>query len=94
MTPTINPEQLEAFAVAYTPALLTAVKSCGPFTGALTAEEYAVQTAMNNLAVIERAGVEAASHYYLNRDAFPAACSTLGIPATVRAIEDFLGGKP
>lgn len=92
MTP-INPARLEAFAVAYVPALLAAVKSCGPFTGALTAEEYAVNTAMNNLAVVERAGVEAASHYYLNREAFPAACSTLGIPATCRGIEDFLGGK-
>ena len=93
MTPAINPARLEAFALAYVPALLTAVKSCGPFTGALTSEDYAVTVAMNMIGTIERAGVEAASHYYLNREAFPATCSTLGIPATVRGIEDYLGGK-
>ena len=92
MTPTINPARLDDFATAYAPAILAAVKSMGPWTGAKTAEDYALDTTMAMLATIERAGVEAASHYYLNREAFPAACATLGIPATIRSIEDYLSG--
>jgi hypothetical protein len=82
--------------LAYAPAMLAAVKSAGPWTGTQSQQDYAVETTMRMIELIERAGVEAAAYYYyyLNAQggAFAATCQALGIPNTVGAIETYLGG--
>lgn len=92
--PAINPDRLQSFALAYAPAVLEAVKAVGPWMGRQSAEDYAVRIALANLETLQRAGVEALMQYYLNATggAFRLTCDALGLPCSVQAVENYLGG--
>lgn len=92
----MNPARLEAFALAYTPALLQAL---GPGKLPLgtheTPEDYAVSVAMAMLDRIARYGVVSVEHYALNSQcgAFAATCRELGIENSTRSITNYLEGN-
>lgn len=93
----INPERLEAFALAYVPAALIASKKIGPWSapGEKNPEQYAVAVALDMIAAIKRAGIEGVAHYYLNAEAgaLKRTCETLGIEYSIRSMENYLEGK-
>jgi len=93
----INPERLEAFALAYVPAALVACKQIGPWTAPSERdpEQYAVGVALDMIAAIKRAGIEGVAHYYLNDEAgaLKATCAALDIEYSIRSMDNYLEGK-
>ena len=91
----IVPERLQQFALAYAPSVLRAVHELKSWTGKLSKDEYAVAMTMEMVAAVERAGLRAITHYYLNTKggALRYTCIELGIEVSNEALEDFIGGK-
>jgi len=93
----LDPARLEAFALAYVPAALVACRKIGPWSAPneRNPEQYAVAVALDMVAAIKRAGIEAMAHYYLNAEggALERTCETLGIVYTIRNMENYLEGK-
>lgn len=88
----MNPSRLESFSEAYAPALLAAVVDLGPHLGGRSAQQYAFDTALEMIGIIQSHGVEAVSHYVLNArgGAFRHTAETLGIDPTVPALQHYL----
>ena len=91
----INPERLQRFALAYVSAVLRAVHELKSWTGDLSPEEYAAAMTCEMVAAVQRAGVPAIEHYYLNMKggALKYTCTELGIEVSTVALEDFIGGR-
>ena len=91
----VDPERLQQFALAYAPAVLDALRSMGPWNGAITVEAYAIEITQAMAAAIERAGVSAVEHYYLNSrgGALRQAGLALGLDGSTEALAHFIGGR-
>ncbi len=87
----LDPDRLQSFALAYAPNILAAVEKMGPWHGRSTAEEYALEVSLAMMGALERGGVAAIEHYYLNRSALQLTCTDLGI--TVKTLDIYLEGK-
>ena len=91
----MNPARLEAFALAYAPALLAAVAVVRPtLQSGEKPEDYVLQVSMDMLDMIQAKGIAAVEHYYLNTKggALQRTCETLGIENTTRAMQNYLDG--
>lgn len=89
--PPLDPQRVEAFALAYAPAVLDVVRRLGPWHGEQKPEAYATELTLAMVAGIERAGVEAVQHYYLNgAGALRTTCDALGVQ--VEALDIYLRG--
>jgi transposase InsO family protein len=91
----LDPARLEAFALAYVPAVLAASAAIGPRHNMPSMEEYAVSTALDMVSAIKRGGIEAVAHYYINGlgGAFKRTCADLKIEHSTRSLENYLEGK-
>lgn len=90
----IDDARLEAFALAYVPAVLAAAKQLQPWRPAnMPMEEWAVAVVIDMVECIKRGGVESVAHYVLNAHAFPAVCAELALPVSVEALGDYIGGR-
>ena len=91
----MNPDRFESFALAYSPAIMQAARSCGVFLASgESLEDYALRTTIDILDMIQAKGVESVQHYFLNTHggAFRLTCSVLGIENTVKAMQNYLDG--
>ena len=64
--PPLDPQRVEAFAHAYAPAILQALRELKSWTGELSPEEYAAVMTVEMVKAVERCGIECIKHYYLN----------------------------
>lgn len=89
--PPLDPARVEQFALAYAPAVLDIVRRMGPWHGEQAPEPYAMEVTLAMVSGIERAGVEAVQHYYLNgAGALRITCDALGVQ--VEALDLYLRG--
>lgn len=90
----INEERLEAFALAYVPALVEAIKVVKPqLAKGVPLEDAAINLAVAMVDAIRRAGVPSIAHYVLNQDALRLTCDALGIENSIDSLTDYIGGR-
>jgi hypothetical protein len=90
---TIDPARLEAFALAYAPAILAAVKTTRPLHGSQSAEDYALEVTLAMLASLKRVGIEGIEHYYLNAQAGALKQTAAELGVEVSHLQLYLEGK-
>jgi hypothetical protein len=90
----MNPSRLERFAEAYAPALLEAVRASGCHLCGESAEAFTLGHATAMLDRLQRYGLQAIEHYYLNArgGAFRRTCEALGIECSSKSMEFYLEG--
>lgn len=92
--PPLDPRRLQSFALAYGVAVREVIKERRLWLDEMSPEEFALQTTLDMVAALERGGVKAIEHYYINTcGAIAATCRELGIESSSESLGAYLAGR-